>query len=235
MMYDNGPAVGVASAARGCFILFKSLFVVTLLAPGTNAFLPSSSVATTSSALRQPIVSFDPKILHSHQYHQRSRKLYSPLQQQLPVTSTAEESTKPVPEDEEVLYDYEIPEDAVIHIKPAAMRRLRELRDQRRREVSSSSSSDADDYLILRMGVRSGGCSGMSYVMDFCTKDSINPEEDQIDTYTHDKIQCVVDSKSMLYLYGLQLDYSTQLIGGGFKFYNPNAEESCGCGSSFGV
>lgn len=94
---------------------------------------------------------------------------------------------------------------------------------------------DNTEYLILRMGVRSGGCSGMSYVMDFCTEESINMEEDQIDIYSQDKIKCVVDSKSMLYLYGLQLDYSTQLIGGGFKFYNPNAEKSCGCGSSFGV
>ena len=117
---------------------------------------------------------------------------------------------------------------------PISMRRLRELRDQRQRELSSSSKDD-DEYLILRMGVRSGGCSGMSYVMDFCTNDSISMEDDQIDIYNHDKIKCVVDSKSMLYLYGLQLDYSTQLIGGGFKFYNPNAEESCGCGSSFGV
>jgi iron-sulfur cluster assembly accessory protein len=130
---------------------------------------------------------------------------------------------------EEVPYDYEVPEDAVIHIKPAAMRRLRELRDQRRKEGFDQ------EYLTLRMGVRSGGCSGMSYVMDFCTADSVNVEDDQIDTYEKDGIQCVVDSKSMLYLYGLQLDYSTELIGGGFKFYNPNAEESCGCGSSFGV
>ena len=130
---------------------------------------------------------------------------------------------------EEIPYDYEVPEDAIIHIKPLAMRRLRELRDQRRKE------GDSQEFLTLRMGVRSGGCSGMSYVMDFCSADSVNAEDDQIDTYEKDGIQCVVDSKSMLYLYGLQLDYSTELIGGGFKFFNPNAEESCGCGSSFGV
>jgi iron-sulfur cluster assembly accessory protein len=53
--------------------------------------------------------------------------------------------------------------------------------------------------------------------------------------YPNEKLKCVVDAKSMLYLYGLELDYSEELIGGGFKFYNPNAEESCGCGSSFGV
>ena len=53
--------------------------------------------------------------------------------------------------------------------------------------------------------------------------------------YAGEQLKCVVDAKSMLYLYGLELDYSNELIGGGFKFFNPNAEESCGCGSSFGV
>lgn len=47
--------------------------------------------------------------------------------------------------------------------------------------------------------------------------------------------RCVVDPKSLLFLFGLQLDYSDELIGGGFKFVNPNAETSCGCGKSFGV
>ena len=72
----------------------------------------------------------------------------------------------------------------------------------------------------------------MSYVMDFADESSIQ-KDDQVDVY--DKVQCVVDAKSMLYLYGLELDYSSELIGGGFQFYNPNAEESCGCGSSFSV
>ena len=119
--------------------------------------------------------------------------------------------------------DYEKPEDAVIQIKPAAMRRLRELREK-----------DPNRSLILRMGVRNGGCSGLSYIMDFSTQDEIQ-DDDAIDDYASENIKCVVDAKSMLYLYGLELDYSDQLIGGGFKFFNPNAEESCGCGSSFGV
>jgi iron-sulfur cluster assembly accessory protein len=127
---------------------------------------------------------------------------------------------------EELPYDYEVPEDAVVHIKPAAMRRLRELRAQQLK--------DADEFLVLRMGVRSGGCSGMSYVMDFADAATIQ-DDDQVDAYETDLIKCVVDAKSMLYLYGLELDYSTELIGGGFRFFNPNAEESCGCGSSFGV
>lgn len=74
----------------------------------------------------------------------------------------------------------------------------------------------------------------MSYVMDFSTEAAIE-EEDAVDDYEAEGIKCVVDAKSMLYLYGLELDFSDELIGGGFKFFNPNAEDSCGCGSSFGV
>ena len=120
----------------------------------------------------------------------------------------------------------EPPEEAIIRIKPKAMSRLVELKSKR--EVPD------DDPLILRMGVRNGGCSGLSYVMDFSTADEIT-DEDEVDEYMTEGIRCVVDAKSVLYLYGLELDYSDELIGGGFKFFNPNAEESCGCGSSFGV
>jgi iron-sulfur cluster assembly protein len=124
-----------------------------------------------------------------------------------------------------VAVDYKGPEDAVIQIKPAAMNRLRELREKQ---------EDPSQPMVLRMGVRNGGCSGLSYVMDFSTEEEIQ-EDDEIDEYETEKIKCVVDAKSMLYLYGLELDYSDELIGGGFKFFNPNAEEACGCGSSFGV
>jgi iron-sulfur cluster assembly protein len=101
-------------------------------------------------------------------------------------------------------------------------------------ELKSKREVPDDDPLILRMGVRNGGCSGLSYVMDFSTADEIT-DEDEVDEYMTEGIRCVVDAKSVLYLYGLELDYSDELIGGGFKFFNPNAEESCGCGSSFGV
>ena len=92
-----------------------------------------------------------------------------------------------------------------------------------------------DDPLILRMGVRNGGCSGLSYVMDFSTVEEAITDDDEVDEYSADGIRCVVDAKSVLYLYGLELDYSDESIGGGFKFFNPNADESCGCGSSFGI
>ena len=181
-----------------------------------NAFHFSGMLVGSSSSSRQNVV---------HRWNNPSSLVMTATSGK-GSTATATTTTEEMP------YDYQVPEDAVVHIKPMAMRRLRELRDQQMNDKTNK-----DEYLILRMGVRSGGCSGMSYVMDFTTIDDINKEgdDDMIDTYEDDKIQCVVDCKSMLYLYGLQLDYSTALIGGGFKFYNPNAEESCGCGSSFGV
>ena len=120
-------------------------------------------------------------------------------------------------EEEELPIDYDEPEDAVIHVKPRAMRRLRELRAQQQQKQKAGQT--VDEYLVLRMGVRNGGCSGMSYVMDFDTMESVNEEDDTVDTYQGENIQCVVDSKSLLYLYGLELDYSDALVGGGFKFY----------------
>ena len=89
----------------------------------------------------------------------------------------------------------------------------------------------------LRVGVRSGGCSGMSYTMDFIGDDEIN-SDDKIYDYSLSKdvaFKVVCDPKSLLYIYGMQLDFSTELIGGGFNFTNPNASQTCGCGSSFAV
>jgi len=89
----------------------------------------------------------------------------------------------------------------------------------------------------LRVGVRSGGCSGMSYTMDFIGEDQIN-SEDKIYQYSlgsEEGFQVVCDPKSLMYIYGMQLDFSKDLIGGGFNFVNPNASQTCGCGSSFAV
>jgi len=86
--------------------------------------------------------------------------------------------------------------------------------------------------LCLRVGVRGGGCSGMSYTMDFADPSTIRADDD-VSEYAGFKISC--DPKSMLYLYGLVLDYSNAMIGGGFQFTNPNANQTCGCGKSFGV
>ena len=89
----------------------------------------------------------------------------------------------------------------------------------------------------LRVGVRSGGCSGMSYTMDFIGDNEINPD-DKVYDYSlkaDQSFKVVCDPKSLLYIYGMQLDFSKELIGGGFNFVNPNASQSCGCGSSFAV
>ncbi|WP_185467051.1 MULTISPECIES: iron-sulfur cluster assembly accessory protein [unclassified Synechococcus] len=90
---------------------------------------------------------------------------------------------------------------------------------------------------LLRVGVRSGGCSGMSYTMDFIDSSGIR-DDDELYVYEPDgtcSFRVVSDPKSLIYIYGMQLDFSSALIGGGFNFTNPNASQTCGCGSSFAV
>ena len=81
----------------------------------------------------------------------------------------------------------------------------------------------------LRVGVKGGGCSGMSYVLAI---DEATPK--QYDTvFEQDGIKVVIDAKSHLYLDGTTIDYKTSVMGGGFEFNNPLAKKSCGCGHSF--
>lgn len=82
----------------------------------------------------------------------------------------------------------------------------------------------------LRVSVIGGGCSGMSYKLDFQKEPQPN---DKI--FEQDGIRVFVDPKSYLYIKGLTLDYSGGLNGTGFTFKNPNATKSCGCGTSFAV
>ena len=90
---------------------------------------------------------------------------------------------------------------------------------------------------VLRVGVRSGGCSGMSYTMDFVSSSETLSDDECYDYVAPDgaEFRVICDPKSLLYIYGMQLDFSTALIGGGFNFTNPNATQTCGCGSSFAV
>lgn len=82
----------------------------------------------------------------------------------------------------------------------------------------------------LRVGVKGGGCSGLSYMMDF---DDTVTEMDEV--IKIDPINVVVDKKSVLYLFGTELKYSDGLNGKGFYWENPNASRTCGCGESFAV
>jgi len=86
------------------------------------------------------------------------------------------------------------------------------------------------DATALRVGVKGGGCSGFSYTLGFDDKVS---ETDQVQETEGVKVVC--DPKSFLYLNGTQIDFEDNLMGRGFKFGNPNASKTCGCGESFTV
>jgi len=83
---------------------------------------------------------------------------------------------------------------------------------------------------FIRVGVKSGGCSGLSYDLKF---DKNKNEDDKM--FEDKNIKIVVDKKSFLYLIGTTLEYSGGLNGTGFVFYNPNANRTCGCGESFSL
>jgi iron-sulfur cluster assembly protein len=80
----------------------------------------------------------------------------------------------------------------------------------------------------LRIGVKGGGCSGFSYTLNI---DKIFAESDKV--FEDKGIKIVVDAKSFIYLSGTQVDFVENLSGSGFTFANPNAQRTCGCGSSF--
>jgi len=82
----------------------------------------------------------------------------------------------------------------------------------------------------LRVGVKGGGCSGFSYVLDLTETQRENDEEWDIEG-----IHVICDPKSVLYLDGTEIDFRDEIMGRGFVFNNPNATTTCGCGSSFAV
>lgn len=82
----------------------------------------------------------------------------------------------------------------------------------------------------VRVGVKSGGCSGLSYELNFDNKTN---QKDKL--YENNDVKIIVDKKSLLYLIGTTLEYSGGLNGKGFVFNNPNAQRTCGCGESFSL
>ncbi len=95
-------------------------------------------------------------------------------------------------------------------------------------EVKRLLSEEEGENLFLRIGLASGGCSGMSYTM------AIEDEPGEFDReFDFDGVKVRVDLKQLVYLAGTTIDYKNAMMGGGFQFINPNAKRSCGCGSSF--
>ncbi|HAH34361.1 MAG TPA: iron-sulfur cluster assembly accessory protein [Flavobacteriaceae bacterium] len=86
------------------------------------------------------------------------------------------------------------------------------------------------DQDFVRVGVKSGGCSGLSYELNF---DGVIGENDKV--FDQNNVKIAVDKKSFLYLVGTTLEYSGGLNGKGFVFNNPNANRTCGCGESFSL
>ena len=84
--------------------------------------------------------------------------------------------------------------------------------------------------LGLRLGIKTTGCSGLAYVLEFV--DGLN-EDDQM--YTVNDVNIIIDGKSLVYLEGIELDFIKEGLNEGFKFTNPNAKGECGCGESFNV
>ena len=94
--------------------------------------------------------------------------------------------------------------------------------------LTEEGTSLATSY--VRVSVTSGGCSGVSYNLNF---DKLRKEEDQL--YEDNGVKILVDKRSLLYLVGTTLEFSGGLNGKGFVFNNPNANRTCGCGESFAV
>lgn len=109
-----------------------------------------------------------------------------------------------------------------ITISDRAFKRIEEIRAEK----------NVPNEAFLKVGVVSGGCSGLTYDLDFAT-DAQPTAQDQV--FEKNGMKVLVDMRSFLYLAGTQLDYSDGLEGQGFHFNNPNASRTCSCGESFSI
>ncbi len=106
---------------------------------------------------------------------------------------------------------------AIMTLTEAAARRAQEL-------------LSASDKAALRVGVKNGGCAGMSYTLEFA--DAVGPYDEVVE----DKgVKVVIDPKALMFLLGTQMDFETNKLGAGFIFNNPNQTGSCGCGESVSI
>ena len=110
-----------------------------------------------------------------------------------------------------------------ISVSDRAAKRIADIREEQQ----------VKDDAPLRVGVVGGGCSGLTYDLNFDQSENSEDENDQV--FESHGIKIVVDMKSFLYLAGTELDYSDGLEGEGFHFQNPNASRTCSCGESFAV
>ena len=99
-------------------------------------------------------------------------------------------------------------------------------------EIAKQAAKRGTPQARIRLGVRGGGCTGFTYVFEWA--DTIRPTDHTFDGTTTGgrTVGIVVDPKSLVYLGGMQLDYTRGMMGHGFKFNNPNAKGECGCGES---
>jgi Iron-sulfur cluster assembly accessory protein len=110
------------------------------------------------------------------------------------------------------------------------MNQIISLSDNSAKRIKEIMSATEKNYLGVRIGVKSGGCAGMSYLMEYTKK--INPSDEIIE----DKgVKVFIDSAAVMYLLGTQMDYKKEEFSSSFVFNNPNETERCGCGESFKI
>ena len=110
------------------------------------------------------------------------------------------------------------------------MKQLITLSDSAANRIKDIISKDKNDSIGVRIGVKSGGCAGMSYVMEYAAK--VNPNDEIIE---EKGVKVFIDPGAIMYLLGTEMDYKKEEFSSSFVFKNPNETERCGCGESFKV
>lgn len=122
-------------------------------------------------------------------------------------------------EDETQVQPEPVVTDKSVYLTPRAVKEITNIK----------ATEGLDENLFLRVAVEGGGCSGLSYKLGF----DVKTDDDTV--LNSEGLQIIVDPRHMMYLGGIEIDYPNGLDARGFTFSNPNASESCGCGTSFAV